>query len=232
MPTPFFIVGASRSGTTLVRLLLNAHSRLAVPSELKYLQTVSHHARLERWRDPGLSEGAYRDIVRAFLTRRREVFEEIGGDRLERLILADAERTPRAPYRIALEAWAQFHGKERWGEKTPRNLFYADVLADMFPGARFVYVARDPRAVVASMNRIAYFSDDTVLNALNARRSMCEGLTHLRASVPEAARIVVRYEDLVADPEREARRLCRFLAEPFEPAMLGFHRRAAEFMGR
>lgn len=230
MPPPFFIVGASRSGTTMLRLILNAHPRLAVPQELKYFNTVARHTDLEHWHDLNLSEREYRDLVRAFLERRRHVFEDIGLDALERAIIGDSERTLRAPYRIAAEAWARHYDKPRWGEKTPRNLFYADLLVAMFPEARFIYVARDPRAVVASMNRIAYFSDDSVLNALNVRRAMVDGYTQFQRSVPAPQRVAVRYEDLVDDPERWTSTLCAFLGEPFEPQMLAFHDGAAAYM--
>ncbi|NNF57301.1 MAG: sulfotransferase [Rhodothermaceae bacterium] len=230
MNAPFFIVGASRSGTTMLRLMLNAHSRLAVPEEFKYFNTLAGQVDLAQWRTPPELEVGYLALVQTFLQRRRHVFEELGIERLEVEILRDPERTLRAPYRIAAEAWARHHSKVRWGEKTPQNLFYADVLLDMFPGARFVYVARDPRAVVASMNRITYFSGDTVLNALNVRRAMGEGYTVFCRAVPPSRRFDVRYEDLVRDPEAALCAICTFLGERYEPGMLAFHRHAAMFM--
>ena len=226
---PFFIVGASRSGTTLLRLMLNAHSRLGVSDELKYFNTIAPHADLSAWRAPGLDAAAFARLVDGWLHRRREVFRGMDLDGLRHTILT-GEWTLRAPYAAAAAAWARHHGKARWGEKTPRNLFYADLLTDMFPAARFLYVARDPRAVVASMNRAPYFSNDAVLNALNVRRAAGEGYALLCTSVPAERRCAVRYEDLVAEPEATVQAVCAFLGEAYEPAMLDFHRTSARYL--
>lgn len=230
MDAPFFIVGASRSGTTLLRLLLNAHSCLAVPHEFKYFTLLPAGTAAEQWRTPGLSETHYQEFVRHFLNQRAHVFEDIGLERLEREIIAHPKRDLRTPYRIAAEAWAHHYGKTHWGEKTPHNLFYADVLADMFPAARFLYLIRDPRAVVRSMNKIDYFSRDTAINALNWRLAATRGREILTASVPAHQRMTVRYEDIVLDTEQHLQRICAFIGVSFEPSMLEFHKKSREFM--
>ncbi len=215
----------------MLRLMLNAHSRLAVPHEFKYFTELPDGVPAAQWQAPGLSEAEYRAFIRRFLTRRTYVFEHVGLKRLEDDILSRPERDLRTPYRIAAEAWTRHHGKERWGEKTPQNLFYADVLADMFPEARFVYLVRDPRAVVRSMNAITYFSGDTALNALNWHQAATHGYALLEASVPARQRLTVRYEDVVRDPETHLRRICAFVGEAFEPALLEFHKDSEKYMG-
>lgn len=227
---PFFVVGASRSGTTMLRLMLNAHPRLAVPPELKYFSRASAGLWLDGWRAPELSAADYEAHVRGYLERRADVFEPMGLEALARRILAAPDRDLRTPYRAVAEAWARHHGKARWGEKTPANLYWVDVLVDMFPAARFVYLVRDPRAVVASMNRIPYYGPDTALNALNWHRATTNGYDRLTGAVAEDRRTVLRYEALVEAPEREVRRLCSFLGEPYEPAMLDFHRDSERYM--
>lgn len=214
----------------MLRLMLNAHPRLAVPHEFKYFTELPEDVPAAQWRTPGLSEAEYRAFVRRFLTRRMYVFEDVGQEQLEEDILSRPERDLRTPYRVAAEAWARCYGKERWGEKTPYNLFYADVLADMFPGARFIYLVRDPRAVVRSMNAIVYFSDDTALNALNWRHAATHGYALLKTSVPARQRITMRYEDVVRDPEVHLRRICAFLGVTFETAMLEFHKDSRKYM--
>ena len=226
---PFFVVGANRSGTTLLRLLLNAHSRLAVPEEVEFLHGSVAPLAVRDWRRPGLTPDAYAAVVDAFLARAREALVPLDLEALRADVL-DGPADLRRPYRLALDAWARHHGKARWGEKTPGNLFYADVLLDMFPGARFVHVVRDPRAGVASMLGASFFPDDVVLNALARRHHHRAGAVGLERHVPAERRMTVRYEDLVEAPEATLRVLCAFLGEPFEPAMLRFHEGAAAFM--
>jgi hypothetical protein len=129
---------------------------------------------------------------------------------------------------------AQDDAKERWGEKTPRHVFRVDELLAAFPGAQVLCMVRDPRAVVASYRNWraqpahAFDSDNGYDAALDrewrrVRRSYHPALLALlwRGAVLAARRAaarhgaehvrLVRYEDLVSDPERTADSLGRWL---------------------
>lgn len=227
---PVFVVGANRSGTTLLRLLLNAHSHIAIPEELTYFNGVIAGVPLHAWRTPGMTPDQYCMFVRGFLHRHADTLAPLQLGDLEAEILSHPEMDLRRPYQMALEAWARCHGKTRWGEKTPGNLFYAREILDMFPGARFIYLVRDPRAGVLSMMRAHMFVEDVVINALNRHRYATQGWTRLVQAVPPGQRMTLRYEDLVAAPEATARALCAFLDEPFEPGMLHFYEDAPQYM--
>ncbi len=229
MTSPIFIVGANRSGTTLLRLILNAHVRIGIPDELIYFDTHLAGVPIERWRSPGLSEERYAAFVRRFLDGNAPAVHVLDRPALEQKILAGA-RDFRRPYRLLLRTWADRYGKARWGEKTPGNLFYADVIHDMFPQARFIHVVRDPRAVVHSMGKVDFFSNDVAFNALAWRKHVTAGRAVLERSVPAAQRITVRYEDLVSAPEEAVRTVCTFLEEDYAPAMLRFHEDAGRYM--
>ena len=71
MGAPFFIVGASRSGTTMLRLLLNAHPNIGVPKELAYFERCARFTDLENWKSLSLTTDAYRTFVRGFLQKRK-----------------------------------------------------------------------------------------------------------------------------------------------------------------
>jgi hypothetical protein len=227
---PFFIVGANRSGTTLLRLILNAHSRLAVPEEVVYFDSQIAGVPVERWRRPGLSSSDYAAFVRRFVHGCSRSLDGLDAASLIAEILEEGPPDFRRPYRAVLERWAERHGKARWGEKTPGNLFYADVIAEMFPQARFVHMVRDPRAVVSSMQRVSFFPDDVAFNALTWRKHLTEGRALLEEHVPPARRLTLRYEYLVTDPEQAVRAVCDLLGERFEPAMLRFHETAGAYM--
>ena len=177
-----------------------------------------------------MARDEYENFVRRFLhvSCRSLVGLDIG--RLEDDLLSTAEFDLRKPFEAALRSWARLQGKRRWGEKTPGNLFYADVIYDMFPSARFVYLVRDPRAGVSSMQNVAFFPHDVVFNAMNRRKHSTEGRSCLEKHVPSSQRMTVRYEDLVSDPRTTIERICSFLDEDYEMGMLRFHEDAHRFM--
>ncbi|MDZ4699831.1 MAG: sulfotransferase [Rhodothermales bacterium] len=223
-PTPFFIVGASRSGTTMLRLLLNAHSRIGVPKELAFFTQAMQKGALTASARGRLTAATQRDFLHAFLTKKHHIFTRVDVAALEASILKAHPTDLRAALDSVMAAWLTEQGKERWGEKTPKNLFYVDYIHALYPEARFIHIVRDPRAVVYSMNRFARFLNDSVLNAFNWYLSVKDGYGLLKRAVPASLVMTIRYEDLVAGVEDTARRMCEFLGESFEPAMLDFYR--------
>ena len=229
MTRPVFILGASRSGTTMLRLMLNAHPSVAVPGEQNYFDALP--TPVPDWRAPGWSPRRYEAFVDAYLDRKLATLPGLDRAAIRSVILApDQPRTLRAPYQLTLDAWAHGQGKPRWGEKTPNNFFYVDLIYEMFPEARFLHIVRDPRAVVYSMNRFARCGDDTVLNAANWREFIDRGARLLESSVPADQRLTITYEALTADPTGHAKTICAFLGEPFLPAMLDFYKTADTYM--
>lgn len=230
MRSPIFIVGANRSGTTLLRLILNAHSHIAIPEEVVYLNSKVAGVTIERWKNPGFSEGAYAAFIRDFVYNKCEPLHGIEREAVIDAILSDTPYNLKKPYQHVLESWAAHHGKGRWGEKTPGNLFYSDILLEMFPDARFIHVVRDPRAGVSSMMNTSFFPSDIVFNALSRHKFMTKGRAILERSVPESQRIILRYEDLVLKPEETVRHLCDFIDEPFEESMMEFYQDSRRYM--
>ena len=226
MGAPFFIVGASRSGTTMLRLLLNAHPNIGVPKELAYFERCARFMDLESWKSLSLSTDAYRTFVRGFLQKKKVALEGIDVKQLEEEIVTSGVPDLARPFQMTMDAWARKEGKTVWGEKTPKNLFYVDIIQEMFPQTKFVYIIRDPRAVVYSMNRFARFQDDSVLNAFNWLQAATKGYQLVMNHVPEDRRYILKYEDLVADVETTTKNLCAFLDEPFDEEMLEFYQKS------
>lgn len=228
--SPIFIVGANRSGTTLLRLMLNAHSRIAIPEELLYLRSHYAGVPVEQWKTPDLDPDTYASIVRDFVNNVVELHPELNGPEVTAQILDEGPQDLRRPYQVVLETWATHHGAVRWGEKTPGNLFYVDILHDMFPDAYFIYVVRDPRAGVASMLKTDFFPDDVIFNAMNREKHARVGSQLLRDVVAPNHRCAIRYEDLAMNPEECLRGICELIAENYEPGMLQYHQSADSFM--
>jgi len=233
MTSPFFIIGPERSGTTLLRLILNAHSRLVVPEEIGYFGfTFLPNIDITQWNKPGMSQAEYCQFVHNFLAERKNRFKGVNVEELEKKILQTKRIDLRRPYKVALDEFSNLHNKKRWGEKTPNNVFFVDVIHQMFPAAKFIHIVRDPRSIVCSMNQddFPWFSDDTAINALNWRKKNRAAKQLLEKHVPSNQKMLIRYEDLVANPELSVRQICDFLNEEFEPDMLKFYRTSKEFM--
>lgn len=227
MNRPIFIVGANRSGTTLLRLILNAHSRIAIPEEILYFRSQIHDFSIDDWDNASISDIQFEAIVRDFVGR-----VEIPDLDREAAItdILSRPRDLRSPYQGLMEYWTGTQGKVRWGEKTPGNLFYANVINEMFPDACFIHMVRDPRPGVYSMERVWFFPEDIIFNALSRHKHMTVGRATLEKNVPADRIMTLRYEDLVADPEGTVRTICEFIGEDYEPEMMTYHKGADKHM--
>ena len=113
-------------------------------------------------------------------------------------------------------------GKARWAEKTPEYTLILDFIDELFPDARYIHVIRDGRDVVASFReRWGYLAAIRVARGVWVR--------HVRAARDFGRRVAreryteIRYERLVAEPERVLRELFRFLDEPWDPVVLSWN---------
>ena len=199
-PDFVFIGGAGRSGTTLFRTMLGAHERFWCGPELK--------------------------LVSAICSLRDQWMSSMGAD-LKAAGVTDAvlDGAVRAFVKTLLEQTGQ---GERIAEKTPHNLLHMATLARLFPKARFIHVIRDGRAVAASLVRqrwmdpssgkpIWYCQDLTQASRYWAQ--VVESV-HAQSRVVKGRYLEVRYEDLVENPEPTMRKVCAFLGEKWDPAML------------
>ncbi len=217
-PAPF-VVGLTRSGTTLLRMMLDAHPLLAVPPETHFVPDLIKAARAE----------AGTDGMLAAMTANRtwEDFgigeEEIRG-RLDAVAAGDAAGAVRAFF----EAYAEGQGKPRWGDKTPAYMLSIQRIGRTLPESRFIHLIRDGRDVALSQTARA-LNEQPPPPEQAARWVKRVRKAREQASALKGPRYVeTRYEDLVRDPEATLRRICEFVDLPWDEAMLSYHERAAE----
>jgi Sulfotransferase family len=208
---PIFIVGAPRSGTTLLRNTLNRHPRIAVCRETEF----RHYVYRRRAAFGPLSDRGNRErVIRAYLALERIRRTSLDLEELARCLMEEGDTYP-ALFSSLLRFYMRAHGKQRWGEKTPDHALFARTLLDWYPGATVIHILRDPRDAVASLIDMPSFPNSALGNAnlwLTFNRAAME-------AQQEPGYVVVRYENLVADPETELRRLCRIIGEPFSDEM-------------
>jgi Sulfotransferase family len=215
---PFFVVGCPRSGTTLLRVMLSCHPRLAVPAESHYIVGLAPR----RWSIQRRPPATVDDVLA------HEKFREWDIDPEHVRARVEAAQPVTYPELIdaVFSAYATLHGKERWGDKTPGYVSYMPMLADMFPGARFVHIVRDGREAAVSMADWKWGPRTAIAGAFWWRRKVAKG-QHDGRRLGSSAYLEVRYEDLVADPEGQLRRVCEFLDEEYSPEMLSYPERMA-----
>jgi hypothetical protein len=216
---PIFLVACPRSGTTLLSVMLHAHPRIAMPPETRFLLPVYR----ERATFGDLRDRANRRrLARRITAPRKSRFADLDLDRREtvRAIVA-APPTIGSAMGTVWREFARSRGKPRWGEKRPAYWEDVDVVLRLFPEAQLIHLVRDGRACLASLKQLDWW-DRSPITTMTTWALAQHELNRAGRKLPAERYHRLRYEDLLADPRDELERLCRFLGEEFEPAMLDF----------
>ncbi len=233
-----FVVGAPRTGTTLVREILNRHPEVHLFDEIHFFERIWD----DRARLGDLSSPPQR---REAVERVRRILRDFGTDPIVPETIDDAELEARmiragGGHRGLLaavyEAGASIHGASVGGDSSPQDVLYLPTIFEWFPSARVVALVRDPRGFLSSYKNyhrrgVSSYREsyNPITNALLWRGSMSALLD--AESQPWADRVMrLRYEDLVADPEREARRLCAHAGIEFRGDLLDVERANSSFV--
>jgi tetratricopeptide (TPR) repeat protein len=202
-PMPAFLLGFPRSGTTLLDTMLGAHPELTVLEEQPCVQVM-----LDTYLGWGFAYA-----------------EDMGKLTPQRLaeLKAVHQRVCRA---------AGWDGMRGLIDKSPFATAHLGLIQQVFPGAPVIFVARHPCDVVLScfMNNFAINSGTVHFTRLADTVRLYCGVMELwqlyLRKLPMQYR-VLRYEDLIADPEGQLKRLLEFLMVPWSPAVLEHTRHAA-----
>jgi len=197
---PVLVYGALRSGSTMFRLMLNAHGQVQNPGEADFL----------------------------FDYLRRDAAVP-GGWRYDRDGLADnrifrahdlAMPQDRKGLELMADFVAQFRARAPKAVLTMNVHRHAERIAEVMPEARLIHLLRDPRDVARSSVGMgwaghSYYGVD---HWIATERSWDA------AGFPDSRVLTLRFEDLMADVAGELDRVCAFLGVPFCESMLGYHR--------
>ncbi|MGE0557835.1 MAG: sulfotransferase [Burkholderiales bacterium] len=222
--SPLFVVSAPRSGSTLLRLILDTHPNIAVPPpgwlfDLVYPYLYSYGDLSSDANFLALAE----DIL-ATPTVQKWPLSVTAAE----LVAAAGEKSFAGLYAALHMAYAKPGNKRRWGEKTPRNAFWIDEIHALFPDARFIHIVRDGRDMAIDISD-SILLPYSVYSGANLWQRYVLAIRDSMSRLPGSCFIEIRYEDLCADPEATIRNLCGFMGEDFDRAMLAPNRtRSAE----
>lgn len=192
---PIFIVAAMGSGTTLLRLMLDSHESIALPHETGFMRAYNAMQFIPfKWTGRGWA---------ARLGWSQEEFDEKLRQFFDDIFMRYAEQ----------------HGKQRWGEKTPLHTWHIGAMKRLFPDSVFIAIVRHPGAAVTSNTR--RFHHPLKKATHHYLRYNKEIARH--AGMHPKRMIVMRYEDLLLRTEPVMRELLDWLGEPWSDSVLQHH---------
>jgi hypothetical protein len=220
---PVFMLGAERSGTTLLMAMVGCHPRIAVPEVVWYYPRFRPY--LHTYGDLR-NEQHFRTLIDEMVFGLKTPF---WGMQVNPRTLVDEiyesvrERSFAGVYLAMIERYARGVGKPRWGEKTPYNLFFVKEIKEDFPDAQFIFITRDGRDASADYLQSG-FGPTNIFCAAEVWQLCQNAVEPWRKQLGASDWLDVKYETLVREPERTLREVCEFLGEDYSPEMLQFHK--------
>jgi|GEM_PF-1223386 len=214
--SPIFIVGAPRSGTTMLAVLLDRHSRIAISPETQFFtefvpqfQNEVHALTKEELVDFALTHRRIRDLQLS-----RDVVLDV---------FNNYSKSLPSLLRALIECHAITKGKIIPGEKSPGHIQYVPDLLSAFPNAKVICIIRDGRDVVRSLLNVEWAEPN------NPRRFglFCTQWNHYAnitrqytQNLPKEQFLVLKYEEIVESPANSLRTACDFIGVEFEQTQL------------
>lgn len=229
---PVVVVGLPRSGSSFLSSVLSALDDLYVFDDL-YLYQVVKGLNAEGVLKPEQLKELVEVLgwsVRARIKHEQNFLKpQCSWDDVDKMVEAvlTTFKDRSIYWHQLLEEWlmrlALHHGKTIWGYKTPQDFMHMDMLADIFPGIRFVYIMRDPRRVMASMKYVNSQDGDPqhyhpLAYALYWKMAYEKVQCFINSK--KAPVHIVKFEELVADYNAEAKRLANFLGTTLSDQIL------------
>ena len=207
--SPIIIGGCARSGTTLLRVILDTHPNIYIGPESRLFTLFPTKKRVNI----------------NFLS---ETFDVPGGE-ITRFV--DESRCVSEFIEVLFTNIRESQGKMRWGEKTPKNVLHLDYIFKHFPNAKFVHMIRDGRDVACSLRHFPRRRIENgkiiPLNTVNPLDECVERWVHdVKTGMNwrgHSGYTELKYEDLVYKTEGSLLNLFNFLEEPYDERILNYH---------
>jgi hypothetical protein len=214
-----FVLGKERSGTTLLQLMLNAHSNIVAPPESRFIILLYYrYGRTKLWTEKIITS-LCDDLFKEGLFRN---FWGIDKQELKQILLAskDALTFPlvcKLIFRLSAPDKNEVH---IYFDKNPLYYYFLPELNMLFPEAKYIHLVRDYRANLVSHRRVFTVKRGTDIAYRWMKVNML--VEEAKKHSPEKY-YTLKYESLVSEPEKKMQDVCLFLNLPFEPAMAESH---------
>ena len=225
MSSPIFVLGNPRSGTTLLRLMLNNHKNIVIPPECGFAIWF-----YEKYANTIINESIIREFIKDISTARKIETWGLNFYELEIFIVASKPDS----YSKLVSCVYEFYGKQigknfkRWGDKNNFYIKHIETINKLFPSAYFIHIVRDGRDVACSYRSInrskivskyaPHLPDDIISIAEEWDFNLNQMIDSFN-KISWHNVYEVRYEDLTTSPVDTLRNICNFLEEPYDERM-------------
>ncbi|MDL1956536.1 MAG: sulfotransferase [Candidatus Desulfofervidus auxilii] len=223
---PIFILGTQRSGTTLLRLILNSHSKIAIPEEAEFLRPLLKY---KYFKKPFYGESLKRIYNYLRNSPHFHLWNYDYSDFLENL-KQQKEITLKELIESLYLSYAKHEGKIIWGDKTPSLFRKIKLLYQLFPEAKFIHIVRDGRDVFDSWRKMDPTKNNVAVVALEWQYKNYKIEKFLKY-VPNSNKMRIRYEDLLMEPQEVLKKICFFLNINYESEILNFYKKSKYYIG-
>lgn len=226
---PIFIVGAPRSGTTLLQYMLRSHPRISIPTGESHF-IIPLYRNVSQFGDLRRIENVSRLLHEIYKRNPNFIDTDLHGMRFDVDSLAE-ELHARGCDTISkiiaglFEKNASGEGKSRWGDKTPYYVLYLQTIVEMFPSVQVIHIIRDGRDCALSMFQRKY--DFDVFSTYHAARYWKHFVDVGQKTGPVLGPKVyleIRYEDLLSAPVAICKKISGFLGEEYTDSMVNFQK--------
>jgi len=215
-----FMFGFERSGTTLLSMMVGAHAQIAVPLSTtglwyRYAERVAEYRNLA-------DEQSVARIVADLLDEKRIQMWDVdlrAEDILPRVLPGSYASIVDAFHQL----YAESKGKHAWSSMDISTLYRMERANEWFPSARFLQIVRDGRDVALSHETYKYGIWSTSEVASRWANDVSTSI-RMGAMIGPARYKIIRYEDLVLEPEKTLRDICSYAGVEYDDGMLNYPR--------
>lgn len=240
MIQPFFILGNPRSGTSLIRVVLNNHKNIVVPPECGFMQWL--YDEYKNWSIENGSHDSVKNFTKALVKTKK--FETWNLDEHE--ITNYLLKAKPSNYSELCESVYRFYGKklksevQSWGDKNNYYIHHLRLLNKIFPNAKYIHLIRDGRDVASSyidLTKISVekkYKPSLPSNIKEIAEEWEENNNKISAflnEVPENRKICIKFEKFVINPSIVLKKLCLFLNINYDACALNYYKEENRLFG-
>ncbi len=220
---PIFIVGMQRSGTTMMKSIVNTHPSISIPRETAYFALIKEYKLKFKNIDNKIN---YEDFWQWYIKQRR--FSYLGLKEEDVRNKMDMNNISfKTIFDSVMYSFLLTQGKIRWADKTPGHELFLDQIFDFYPDAKIIYILRDPRAVYNSLRNKEWGKDQFISVFIKKWNQSVEVFKKYEKN--PRFKIVI-YEELVKNPEDSVKDICDFINEEYTKEMI--FNRTSEFRSK
>jgi hypothetical protein len=215
----FFVFGSPRSGTTLLAQCLNNHSDIVIPHETSFIIPMAFV--FSSIRDPNLGKEIIVKLITHSYDFQTSIGEYLNEEKVSKII-NDCDYHPAQILNSLYAELARSAGKKIAGDKSPNDLLNLNALVSQGGlddvNIKIIHIVRDIRDVMVSLNKVKWLKD----MALSFPRFWSNSNLYLHSLYKDqkSRYLLIRYEDMVYEPEHIFNKICRFLEVDFQQGML------------